>query len=275
VNIPPSNTGAELAFKLGRGFSVHCACFSNVIGGTEFGHVCLVPPGIVTVRFRPMKVRLLVAAVLALLPSRLHRLGGTLLLGWKVHPTAHLGHSIIGARRVTIGACAFIGTGNMIKGLDELTMGDESMISYLNWISGPPAGSGALKHSPKRRPALMMGRGAGISGRHIIDCTDTVTFGEFATMGGYRSVIVTHSVDLIRNRQRSAPVTIGERSAVLSNVLIMAGTSVAPRSIVSAGSVVNTPLTKELTFYRGNPAEAVRELPENLGYFVRTSPHVE
>jgi len=222
-----------------------------------------------------MKVRLLVAAILALLPSRLHRLGGRLLLGWDVHPTAHLGHSIIAARKVTIGAGAVIGTGNVIKGLEELTMGDEAVISYLNWISGPPVGSGAFQHSPNRRPALVMGRGAAISGRHIVDCSDTVTFQEFASMGGYRCVIFTHSVDLIRNRQRCTPVTIGERTAILSNVVLLAGTSVAPRSIVSAGSVVNTPLTTELTFYRGNPAEAVRSLPEDLGYFVRTSPHVD
>ena len=222
-----------------------------------------------------MKVRLLVAAVLALLPSRLHRLAGTWLLGWKVHPTAHLGHSVIAARHVTIGAGAAIGSGNMIKGIEELTLGDETVISFFNWISGPPKGSGAFKHSPDRHPALRMGHGSAISGRHIIDCSDTVTFGDYASMGGYRSVIFTHSVDLIRSRQRCTPVTIGERAAILTNCVLLAGTSVAARSIVSAGSVVNTPLTKEYTFYRGNPAVGVRDLPENLGYFTRTAPHVE
>lgn len=222
-----------------------------------------------------MMFRLLIAAALALLPSRLHRLGGKLLLGWKVHPTAHIGHSIIAARKVAIGAGAQIGSGNMIKGLEELTMGEETIISFFNWISGPPLGSGAFEHSPHRFPALRMERGAAISGRHIIDCSDTVTFGEFSTMGGYRSVIFTHSVDLLRNRQRCTPVTIGARSAVLTNVVILAGTSVAPYSVVSAGSVVNTPLTKEHTFYRGNPAVEVRALPETLGYFTRTSPRAE
>lgn len=222
-----------------------------------------------------MKVRFLVAALLALLPSRLHRLGGTVLLGWKVHPTAYLGHSVIAARRVTIGAAAVVGTGNVIKGLDELNMGDESVITSLNWISGPPVGSGAFEHSPNRRPVLVMGRGAAIGIRHFIDCSDTVTFDEFATLGGLGSVIFTHSVDFMRSRQRCAPVRIGERAAILSNVLISAGTSVAARSIVSAGSVVNTSLTKEFTFYRGNPAEAVRQLPEDLGYFVRTTPRVD
>ncbi len=37
--------------------------------------------------------------------------------------------------------------------------------------------------------------------------------------------------------------------------------------MVSANSVVNTPLTDELTFYSGNPAEAVRALPDSLGFF--------
>jgi hypothetical protein len=39
--------------------------------------------------------------------------------------------------------------------------------------------------------------------------------------------------------------------------------------VVSAGSVVATKLTDELTFYRGNPAEPVRSLPASLGIFHR------
>jgi acetyltransferase-like isoleucine patch superfamily enzyme len=44
---------------------------------------------------------------------------------------------------------------------------------------------------------------------------------------------------------------------------------VPARSIVSAGSVVTTKLTQELTFYRGNPAEAIRALPSTLAYLNR------
>jgi hypothetical protein len=53
---------------------------------------------------------------------------------------------------------------------------------------------------------------------------------------------------------------------------LLSGTRVPARSIVSAGSVVNTPLTEELTFYSGNPAEAVRSLPDTLGFFHRGDP---
>lgn len=220
-------------------------------------------------------IRLLIAAMLAVLPAKLHRLGGMVLLGWKVDPTAHIGHSIISARKVTIGPRARIGTANVIKGLEELTIGADTVISYLNWISGPRLDSGAFVHAPKRRPALILHDGAAISGRHLIDCSDTVTLGEFATLGGYRSTIFTHSVDLLRNQQRCAPVTIGQRTAVLSNAVIMAGTTIADFSIVSAGSVVNSSLRKTHTFYRGNPAVEVRTLPEDLGYFIRTKPHHE
>jgi carbonic anhydrase/acetyltransferase-like protein (isoleucine patch superfamily) len=50
---------------------------------------------------------------------------------------------------------------------------------------------------------------------------------------------------------------------------MLTGTHIPARSIVSAGSVVTTKLTAEQTFYRGNPAEAIRELPDNLRFFKR------
>jgi acetyltransferase-like isoleucine patch superfamily enzyme len=89
-----------------------------------------------------------------------------------------------------------------------------------------------------------------------------------AALAGFRSQILTHSLDLVRDQQVTGPVELGERCAVMSGCLLLSGTRVPARSIVSAGSVVTTKLTKEQTFYRGNPAEAVRELP-NLRYFRR------
>jgi acetyltransferase-like isoleucine patch superfamily enzyme len=58
----------------------------------------------------------------------------------------------------------------------------------------------------------------------------------------------------------------------MSGCILLSGTRVPARSVVSAGSVVTTKLTKEQTFYRGNPAEAVRALPDNLAYFRSTHP---
>jgi acetyltransferase-like isoleucine patch superfamily enzyme len=80
---------------------------------------------------------------------------------------------------------------------------------------------------------------------------------------------LTHNLDLVRDRLVAGPVELGDHCAVMSGSTLLSGTRVPPRSIVSAGSVVTTKLTQELTLYRGNPAEAVRELPETLRFFDR------
>jgi acetyltransferase-like isoleucine patch superfamily enzyme len=60
----------------------------------------------------------------------------------------------------------------------------------------------------------------------------------------------------------------------MSGCMILSGTQVPARSIVSAGSVITTKLSKEQTFYRGNPAQAIRRLPDNLGYYHREGAQV-
>jgi acetyltransferase-like isoleucine patch superfamily enzyme len=221
------------------------------------------------------KVRLALAIVAAALPRGARVWVGRHLLGWDVHPTAQIGPTIIAARHVTIGAGARIGSFNLIKGQEELTMGVDSQIGFFNWISGPPLSSGLFPGSPRRHPALRMGDGAAVTARHLIDCTDTVTIGDFATISGWRTSIFTHSVNLVSNRQKATPVRIGERAAVLTSCLLLSGTRVPARTIISAGSVVNTVLTEELALYSGIPAVKIRDLPADLGYFVRTKPFID
>jgi serine acetyltransferase len=220
-------------------------------------------------------VRFALAVLAAVLPSSARLWVGRHLLGWDVHPTASIGPTVIAARTVTIGPRSRIGSFNLIKGLEELTMGEEAQIGFFNWISGAPLSSGLFPGSPKRHPALRMGNGAAVTGRHLIDCTDSVTIGDFATISGWRTSIFTHSVNLVSNRQKATPVRIGERAAVLTNSLLLSGTRVPARTIISAGSVVNTVLTEELALYSGNPAVKIRDLPADLGYFVRTKPYID
>ena len=64
-------------------------------------------------------------------------------------------------------------------------------------------------------------------------------------------------------------MVLGEYAVAMSGCMLPSGTQVPARSVVTAGSVVSTKLTQELTFYRGNPAEAVYPLPDRLGFFHR------
>ena len=208
-----------------------------------------------------------------LLPSRLKGRLGRKLLGWDVHPTAFIGRSVILVDHLSMGPGASIGPLNVIKDLEELRLGEGASIASRNWIIGiprsPDPGTDVFPQSPNRRPSLVMGKHAMITVAHEIDCCDRIELGDYSSLAGFRCTILTHSLNLVRDRFVTGSVEIGDHAAVMSGSTMLSGTRVPPRSIVSACSVVNTPLNDELTFYSGNPAEAVRSLPESLGFFHR------
>jgi acetyltransferase-like isoleucine patch superfamily enzyme len=203
------------------------------------------------------------------LPSRLKRHVGRLLLGWDIDPTAYIGRSVILVRHLSMGPGSSIGPLNVIRHLEELRLGEGASIATRNWITGWPLSSDVYTHSPDRRPSLIMGNFAMITVAHDIDCSDRVELGEYASLAGFHCTILTHSLNLVLDRFVTGPVELGSRSAVMSGCTLLSGTRVPPRSLISAGSVVTTPLTEELTLYRGNPAEAIRSLPESLRFFHR------
>ena len=217
-------------------------------------------------------MRVVWAVLIIVLPASLRRRVGVLLLGWDVHPTAYIGRSLILVDKLTMGPGAAIGPRNVIRNLAELRLGAGAAIATRNWIIGSPLSAGVFPHSPRRFPALILGEFAMITDAHEIDCSDRVELGAHAGLVGYRSQVITHGFNLVRGHLETSPVEIGDYSAVMTACVLMSGTRVPSRAIVSAGSVVNTRLKAERTFYRGNPAEPVRELPEDLDYFVRGTP---
>ena len=76
----------------------------------------------------------------------------------------------------------------------------------------------------------------------------------------------------MRDKYVTGPVVLGAYAGVMSGCMLLAGTRVPARSIVSAGSVVTTKLTQELTLYRGNPAEPSVRSPKISGYLRRGEP---
>jgi acetyltransferase-like isoleucine patch superfamily enzyme len=179
------------------------------------------------------------------LPSRLKATLGRTLLGWDIHPTAYLGRSVILVDHLSMGPGSSIGPLNVIKDLEELRMAEGASIATRNWIVGIP-------RSPDPESDAFR-----------------VEIGDYSSLAGFRCTILTHSLNLVRDRFVTGPVEIGPHAAVMSGSTLLSGTRVPARSIVSAGSVINTPLTDELTFYGGSPAEPVRGLPETLGFFHR------
>lgn len=215
-------------------------------------------------------VRFAVSLLLIVLPQRLKHELARRVLRWDIDPTAYIGRSLLLVDHVFMGPGASIGHRNVFRGLDEVRLGATASIGTRNWVIGiPRAAAEMFPNSPNRRPSLVMGEGALLTDAHEIDCADRVELGDYASLAGFRSQVLTHSLNLVRDRFEAHPVTIGDRSAVMSGCILQSGTRVPERCIVSAGSVVNSKLAKPLTFYRGNPAEPVRELPATLGFFQR------
>ena len=77
---------------------------------------------------------------------------------------------------------------------------------------------------------------------HEIDCSDRVEIGDYSSLAGFRCTVLTHSLNLVRDRFVTGPVEIGAHAAVMSGSTLLSGTRVPSRSVVSADSVVNTPL---------------------------------
>jgi acetyltransferase-like isoleucine patch superfamily enzyme len=212
-------------------------------------------------------MRLALAYVFAFVPMPLKRIMARYVYRWDIHPTAHIGPSVLTVRHVSMGQGATIGGRNVITNLNELHLDAGAIIGSGNMIKGwwdHPTDT-----LPDRNPSVYLSEKAIIASYHYIDCVDSLELGRYAGIAGFRSTVLTHTLDLVRDRYVAGSVVLGDFSVVMSGCVLSAGTRIPSRSIVGAGSVVSTKLTQELTFYQGNPAEAVRSLPENMRYFRR------
>ena len=215
-------------------------------------------------------MRLAFAYVFAFVPMSLKRIIARRIYHWDIHPSAYIGPSVLTVRKVRMGPGASIGGRNVITNLDELRMDEGATIGSGNMIKGwwdhPD------QKLPERNPSVYLAEHAQIASYHYIDCVDSLELGRHAAIAGFRSTVLTHTIDLVRDRYVAGSVVLGDHAVAMSGCLLSAGSRIPARSVVGAGSVVSTKLTEELTFYRGNPAEAVRSLPERLAFFHRGDP---
>ena len=212
-------------------------------------------------------MRLAFAYVFAFVPMSLKRLIAKHVYKWDIHPPAYIGPSVLTVKHVSMGPGASIGGRNVITNLNELRLGEGATIGSGNMIKG--WWDHPTQKLPERNPSVYLGEHSQIASYHYIDCVDSLELGRHAAIAGFRSTVLTHTIDLVRDRYVAGSVVLGDHAVAMSGCLLSAGTRIPARSVVAAGSVVTGKLTAELTFYRGNPAEPVRQLPERLAFFHR------
>jgi hypothetical protein len=214
-------------------------------------------------------VRLVVAVLAVLAPARVRRFLFVRLLGYRLAPTAVIGRALVLVDELEMGEHSLIGPLNVIRGCRRVELGEHAVIGVLNWVNGVQrAGS---YPGLDRDPSLYLRRHAHITALHLLDCSDAIEIGEFSLLAGNLTQVLTHSVDIGLAEQRTAPVRTGPYTFVGTRCTILAGVDIAERAVIGAGSVVIKSLPHKRTLYAGNPAKAVRELPEDTGWFTRTT----
>jgi acetyltransferase-like isoleucine patch superfamily enzyme len=121
---------------------------------------------------------------------------------------------------------------------------------------------------------MMFGRPGALNARHYVDCCNRVEIGEFATIAGARSQILTHAIDFKLNRQASAPVRIGRYCFVGTACVVLKGADLPECSVLAAGSTLARAYEETFTLYSGVPAQPVKALDRDAGYFRRECGYV-
>lgn len=213
-----------------------------------------------------MPIRIL----LLLLPWWLRRRLLQRLYGYRLHPQSRIGLAWVYPRRLVMGDGTRIGHLTVVKGLDELLMEEHASIGRLNWISGYPSGLPPhFAHQSDRWPELALGAHAAITNRHIIDCTDRISIGAFATVAGFRSQLLTHSINLETCRQEARPISVGDYCFVGTACTLLGGANLPDHCVLGAHSLLNKSFTETHRLYAGVPAAPRRELAPDLAYFKR------
>jgi acetyltransferase-like isoleucine patch superfamily enzyme len=207
-----------------------------------------------------------------ILPWPLRRVALQKWFGYVIHPTAKIGLSWVYPGKLIMKERAKIGHFNIVIHLDQIEMGIKASIARGNWITGFPSNTNSphFGHQTLRQSLFIMGDNSAITKNHHFDCTNVIEIGRFTTIAGYQSQFLTHSIDVIENRQHSDKIVIGDYTFVGTNVVVLGGAELPSCSVLGAKSLLNKKFTEKWIMYGGVPAKAIQPIPADAKYFTRT-----
>lgn len=218
----------------------------------------------------------LLRLLLVPLPQAFKKKIYTKIWGWEIHNSASIGFSYIDVKHLVMERGSSIGNFNVLKGLSTVSINESSSIGSLNWFTGFPIDEVSEHFSldPLRDPSLHLGSQSAITSRHIIDCTDSFRIGNFSTFAGFRSQVLTHSIDLNEARQRCSSIVIGDYCFIGTGSILLPGVKIHDYCIIAAGSVVSKPIETSFVLAGGTPAKIIKEVPRSTKYFTRNSGYI-
>ena len=215
------------------------------------------------------QARMLLAIALAPMPSGLKRVAFVRLFGAHIDRSARIGLSIVDSHALEMGPGSRIGHFTVFRGLRRIRLGPAAHVGNFNWISASPMFQPQATETSEHG-CFTLGRESAVTGRHYFDCSGGVSIGEYTTVAGVRSTILSHQVDLNAGVQTATTTRIGDYCFVSSNVCVTSGASIPDRSAVAMGAVVVGDLGPAGALYGGVPARVLRSTVDTGKYFRRT-----
>ena len=164
---------------------------------------------------------------------------------------------------------ATIGPLNIFRNLRLLSMGAGASIGSFNTVSTAPE----FQTVNDDVGTLIMCDGAIITNRHNVDCSGVVRMGEMSALGGQRTTVLSHEVDVSADVQTAGLVLIGERSLVSTNCLLLKGSVLPDYSLLIAKSSLTRSRKPDPQpgIYGGSPARFLHSNPlEGGSWFERS-----
>lgn len=172
----------------------------------------------------------------------------------------------------TIGDGVKIAPFNVFRTLSRVDLGDQVELGSWNWIGA----AAVYQRYSDQAGRLTMARGAFLTSRHYLDCSGVIEFGEFSGLGGQRTMLQSHEMDVHENRQTIGAILIGERALVSTGCILLKDAVLPPRSVLAAGSTLAKWKNADIPqsgLWGGTPARYIKEMTG--AWFDRTTSHVE
>jgi acetyltransferase-like isoleucine patch superfamily enzyme len=184
-------------------------------------------------------------------------------LGNNIAESATTGSTLVlGCGTFSLGDDCIVSKFNIFKGLAHIRMDGKNFIGSWNQFTA----ASEFQNYSDRVGLLWMKEQSFVTNRHYIDCSGQVILEPYAAVGGIKSIIQTHELDIAENVTTVGRVVFGEK-AVSSTACVMLKDSYLPkRSMLAAGAVLvkakpggNLP---ESGLYAGAPARFVKEIKD-------------
>lgn len=151
---------------------------------------------------------------------------------------------------------------NIFRNLSSVTLGPRCFIGNFNQFTAAPA----YQHfSPLVGKLILKDRSA-ITNRHYFDCSGQIILEPYAGIGGIRSILQSHEIDLTEDRTSPGRIILGENAMTGTGCTLLKDSYLPSRSVLAARSLLvkakNPEQLPVSTLYGGVPARPLKEVKD-------------